>query len=81
MAKPVASPKPDMYLVGDTGNSRVQVFDSASNFLFKFGSFGADDGEFSNPFGVVGDSEDRIIVGDTYNHRVQVFQILPTNVE
>jgi uncharacterized repeat protein (TIGR01451 family) len=65
--------------VADTGNSRVQVFDAAGRFLFKFGrnggngSLGAGDGEFRYPGGVAVDAGGRIYVADTGNNRLQVF--------
>jgi DNA-binding beta-propeller fold protein YncE len=61
-------------IVADTGNHRIQVFDTNGNFLFKFGNFGFDDGQFNYPFGVAYDhNNNRIIVADTFNDRIQVF--------
>jgi uncharacterized repeat protein (TIGR01451 family) len=65
--------------VADNGNDRVQVFDSAGRFLFKFGRNGGDgtsgtgDGEFLNPRGIAVDAGGRIYVADTRNQRLQVF--------
>ncbi|GIU71241.1 MAG: hypothetical protein KatS3mg003_0720 [Candidatus Nitrosocaldaceae archaeon] len=66
--------------VDDEGNiyalvsNGVVKFDSNGNFLFEFGSYGDDDGEFDDPREVAYDpNNNRIIVADTYNDRIQVF--------
>jgi len=59
--------------VSDSNNHRIQVFDSAGNFLFKFGSLGSGDGQFGDPFGIAVDSMKNIYVTDLGNHRIQVF--------
>ena len=67
-------PNNNRIIVADTGNSRIQVFDSNGNFLRKFGKFGFDDGQFRYPSGVAYDpNNNRIIVADFYNYRIQVF--------
>ena len=49
---------------------RVQVFDKAGKFLFKFGS----NGQFVHPWGVTVDQRNnQIVVADSSNHRIQVF--------
>jgi len=61
-------------IVAEYGNHRVQVFDKAGKFLFKFGSNGNGNGQFSNPWGVTVDPRNnQIVVADTSNHRIQVF--------
>ena len=57
-------------LVADSGNHRVQAFDSLGNFLSAFGSQGSGDGQFSNPQGIAVDSQGRVIVADSDNHRL-----------
>ncbi len=42
--------------VADSNNHRIEVFDSAGNFKFKFGSSGSGNGQFSYPFGIAVDS-------------------------
>jgi len=67
-------PNNDRIIVANPNHHKIQVFDSTSNFLFEFGTFGSDNGMFDHPHGVAYDpNNDRIIVADTYNHRVQVF--------
>ncbi len=60
-------------LVTDTGNKRVQVFDSEGNFLAQFGREGAGNGEFNEPVGLAIDAAGNIYVADTWNRRIQVF--------
>jgi hypothetical protein len=54
-------------------NERVQKFDSAGNFLTKWGSPGSADGEFNVPGGVAADPAGNVYVSDERNHRVQKF--------
>jgi tripartite motif-containing protein 71 len=60
--------------VCDTGNYRIQAFDSNGNFLSKWGKKGGGIGEFG--FGLecaVSEMEGMVYVADSSNHRVQVF--------
>jgi eukaryotic-like serine/threonine-protein kinase len=68
-------PNNNRIIVADSGNYRIQVFDSNGKFLFKFGSNGNGDGEFNYPSGVAYDpNNNRIIVADSGNNdRIQVF--------
>jgi DNA-binding beta-propeller fold protein YncE len=63
----------DNIYISDTGNNRIQKFDSDGNFILTFGSFGNGDGEFDSPSGVAVDSGDNIYVSDTGNNRIQKF--------
>jgi len=61
-------------IVVECGNNRVQVFDKAGKFLFKFGSNGNGKGQFFGPLGVTVDQRsDQIVVADSRNHCIQVF--------
>jgi DNA-binding beta-propeller fold protein YncE len=61
-------------VVVDSGNARIEIFNSAGTFLSQFGSFGTGDGQFDHPLGVAVDPTSRnIVVVDTDNHRVQIF--------
>jgi len=65
----------DIFLfVTDTGNHRVQKFDTEGTALLEFGGFGDADGLFNNPWGVTSDGT-FVYVTDTGNHRVQVFDL------
>jgi DNA-binding beta-propeller fold protein YncE len=65
-------------VVADTGNSRVQIIDSATFGVVATigvsGVQGSDSGHLSQPAGVTVDAaNDRIAVADTGNSRVQIF--------
>jgi tripartite motif-containing protein 71 len=74
-------------VVSDTLNHRIQVFkldppdpiglqsklSSKGGFLYSFGSFGREEGEFFNPHGLTCDHDGNIVVCDRNNHRIQVF--------
>ncbi|MFQ5641249.1 MAG: FG-GAP-like repeat-containing protein, partial [bacterium] len=60
-------------IVSDSENHRVQVFDSAGNFLFKFGSHGSGNGQFNRPRGISIDQSGNIMVVDSGNNRIQAF--------
>lgn len=57
----------------DTGNNRVQKFDSSGNYISQFGTFGSGNGQFNMPLGIAIDPDGNIIVVDTHQHRVQKF--------
>jgi len=59
--------------VTDTGNKRVQKFDSEGNPLGQWGGGGAEPGQFLEPVGIAVDAQGNIYVADTWNQRVQVF--------
>ena len=60
--------------VADSGNHRIQVFDTDGNFLFKWGSYGTGDGQFRNPDGFAFDARDgSVYVMEYTGHRVQKF--------
>ena len=61
------------FLVSDTGNKRIQVFDPEGNFIAQIGKAGAGDGEFNEPVGIAIDATGNIYVADTWNKRIQVF--------
>ena len=62
----------NVYVV-DTGNNRIQKFDSRGVYLTYWGSPGAGDGQFDSPRGVAVDNSGNVYVADTYNHRIQKF--------
>ena len=59
--------------VSDTGNSRVQVFDSSYNYVAQWGGLGSADGQFNYNFGIAADSGATIYVAEENNSRFQVF--------
>ena len=60
-------------LVTDTGNKRVQVFESTGEFITMFGGLGTASGQMNEPVGLAVGPEGRIYLADTWNQRVQVF--------
>ena len=59
--------------MADSGNDRIQKFDSNGNFITKWGSKGSGDGEFLGPQNVVVDKTGNVYVADNGNYRIQVF--------
>src|SRR6185295_11539193 len=59
--------------VADSGNNRIQKFDSSGSFLAKWGSFGSGDGQFNSPRGIATDSSGNVYVADSANSRIQKF--------
>jgi len=60
--------------VTDLGNSRVQKFDSAGNFLNEWGNRGTNSGEFGHPTGIAV-SDEFVFVVDNKNHDIQKFTL------
>jgi DNA-binding beta-propeller fold protein YncE len=63
----------DNVYVTAASNQRVQKFDSAGEFLLKFGSMGSCDGQFNAPGGITIDPFGNIFVADAGNKCVQKF--------
>ena len=66
--------------MSDTGNHRIQKFNSSGTFITKWGATllglpvaGTGDGEFNLPAGVATDSSSNVYVADTNNNRIQKF--------
>lgn len=64
----------DIY-VADTGNNRIQVFDSRGNFIRQKGDFGWEPATFNRPTALWAKRGFKIYVADSYNRRLQVFDI------
>ena len=70
--------------IADTGNNRIQKFDSSGNYLFSVGAgyngvpgtpgmSGSGNGQCNRPYSVSVDNSGNIYVADTFNNRVQKF--------
>ncbi len=66
--------------VSDTGNNRVQKFDSSGVFVFRWGSLGPGNGQFNGPSGIAVDQTGNVYVADSGNNRVQKFTATGTFV-
>jgi len=58
--------------VADTGNHRIQKFDSSGGFILGWGHQGSADGAFLSPAGIEF-VNGNVVVADTGNHRIHVF--------
>ena len=59
--------------VADSGNNRIQMFNSEGVFQRGFGRWGQGEGEFKGLEGIAVNSKGQILVADRENHRVQIF--------
>ena len=62
--------------MSDTGNKRVQIFDSEGNFLNQIGGGGAGNGQFSEPVGIDLDRNGNLYVADVWNKRWMDWEII-----
>ncbi|QHT66761.1 6-bladed beta-propeller [Rhodocytophaga rosea] len=62
----------NMYVI-DGNNYRILKYNSAGQFLLKFGSLGTADGQFSSPSDIAADAEGNVYVTDASKHLVQKF--------
>ena len=69
----VAVSDTDEIAVTDSGNHRVQLFDSGGNYLRSFGANGTYQGKFNFPRGICFDNNRNIVVAESGNDRVQIF--------
>ena len=59
--------------VADSGNDRVQIFDSSGKYIAQFGSIGSGNGQFVYPNGIAVGSAGNVYVADSGNSRIQIF--------
>ena len=65
----------NMYIVADSKNSCLKIFNSSGNFLRKIGEKGNEGGQFLMPYGVCVDQHGNILVGDRESGHIQQFTI------
>ena len=65
----------NMFIVADSGNSCLKVYNSSGKFLRKIGERGNADGQFLTPSGVYVDQHGNILVSDVNSGHVQQFSI------
>ena len=68
-------PYKNMFLVCDSVDQCIKVFDQSGTFLYKFGKGGNQDGELDLPTFMLVDSSDNLLVCDTSNNRAQQFSL------
>jgi hypothetical protein len=67
--------------VADTGNNRIQKFNSSGTYLTQWGTAGTGNGQFSLPDGVSADLTGNVFVIDSGNNRIQSFSSTGTFIE
>ena len=67
------TPDGSFYVSDGYGNSRVIKFSKEGNYLFEWGLFGNEKGEFIIPHGIDLDKEGNVYVADRENNRIQKF--------
>ena len=64
-----------IWAVADYANHCIYVYDAHDQLTKKFGSRGANPGQFQSPGGVAFDADNHLYVADHYNNRIQKFNI------
>ena len=60
--------------LADTGNNRIQKFQSTGAFISEWGSEGYEDDQFNSPMAVaIDDANSRVNVADMLNNQIKVF--------
>ena len=63
----------DLYIADGYGNARVHKYSADGQYLFSWGAYGTDPGQFNLVHSIATDGEGRVYVADRESHRVQVF--------
>ena len=63
------------FIVSDTGDHCIKVFDKQGKFLYNFGMRVARDREFKSPRCLSVDKAGHLLICDFFNSRVQVFKL------
>ena len=65
----------DYFIVSDTNEYCIKVFNREGHFQYKFGKQGEGDGEFNHPRFLSVTQSKHLLVCDEKNHRIQVFDL------
>ncbi|MFP6644214.1 MAG: peptidyl-alpha-hydroxyglycine alpha-amidating lyase family protein [Candidatus Latescibacterota bacterium] len=63
----------DLYITDGYGNARVHKYSVEGEYLFSWGEYGTEPGQFNLPHSVCTHGDGRMFVADRENHRVQIF--------
>jgi sugar lactone lactonase YvrE len=63
----------DLYIADGYGNARVHKYSADGRYLFSWGEYGTEPGEFNLVHSVATDGEGRVYIADRESHRVQIF--------
>ena len=61
------------YVISDSANHCLKIFDSSLKLIGQFGSYGRRDGQFKFPYGVASDEDGKLYIADHFNNRVSLF--------
>lgn len=67
------SPEGDLYISDGYGNARIHKYASDGTYLFSWGGFGTETGQFHVPHGVFVDDDGLVYISDRMNQRIQIF--------
>ena len=65
----------EYFIVSDTGEHCIKVFNREGHFQYKFGKTGKGNGEFNYPRFLSVTQSKNLLVCDQNNHRIQVFEL------
>ena len=65
----------EYFIVSDSGEHCIKVFNREGHFQYKFGQQGNGDGEFNSPRFLSVTQSKHLLVCDYKNHRMQVFEL------
>ena len=65
----------EYFIVSDSNEHCIKVFNREGHFQYKFGKQGNGDGEFNNPRFLSVTQSKHLLVCDGSNHRIQVFEL------
>ena len=65
----------EYFIVSDSTEHCIKVFNREGHFQYKFGKKGEGDGEFNDPRFLSVTHSNHLLVCDRENHRVQVFEL------
>ena len=65
----------EYFIVSDSNEHCIKVFNREGHFRYKFGKKGGGDGEFINPGYLLANESQHLFVRDRMNNTVQVFEL------